>query len=129
MLFQKLLKKRSVANRIFIKHNSNWGLDEELVKKYALKALRTRNLDEIELSIRFVGRRVAKELNQKYRKMNYIPQVLGFPMSKKKEVDGWTHLGDIVICNEKLKYEARFQQKTISEILEFWLLHGVDNLL
>lgn len=129
MLFQKLLKKRSVANRILIKHNSNWGLDEELVKKYALKALKERNLDEIELSIRFVGRKVAKELNQKFRKMNYIPQVLGFPMSKKKEVDGWIHLGDIVICNEKLKYEARFQKKNIREILEFWLLHGVDNLL
>lgn len=118
-----------MANRILIKHNSNWGLDEELVKKYALKALKERNLDEIELSIRFVGRKVAKELNQKFRKMNYIPQVLGFPMSKKKEVDGWIHLGDIVICNEKLKYEARFQKKNIREILEFWLLHGVDNLL
>jgi rRNA maturation RNase YbeY len=99
------------------------------VEKYAKKALKKRNLDEVELSIRFVGRKIAKELNQKYRKMNYIPQVLGFPMSKQKDADGWKRLGDVVICNEKLKYEAKFQEKSISEILEFWLLHGVDNLL
>jgi ssRNA-specific RNase YbeY (16S rRNA maturation enzyme) len=50
-------------------------------------------------------------------------------MSKEKDSDGMIRLGDIVICNHKLKYEAKFQKKSINDILEFWLLHGVDNLL
>lgn len=97
----------------------------------ALRALRKRgfNPEKVELSIYFVGVKKAKELNIKYRQMDYIPQVLGFPMSKKVDADGMIRLGDIVICNSKLKYEAKFQKKTITEILEFWLLHGVDNLL
>jgi len=118
-----------VANKILIKHSKNWGLDEWEVEKFALKALKQKNLDNIELSVVFVGRKKAKELNIKYRKMSYIPQVLGFPMTKEKDMDAWVRLGDIVICTEKLKYEAKFQKKKIVEILEFWLLHGVDNLL
>ena len=116
---------------ILIKHNKNWGLSEDLVCRLAQKALRERKIDEesVELSIYFVGPKKAKELNIKYRQMSYIPQVLGFPMSKEKDSDGMIRLGDIVICNSKLKYEAKFQHKSINEILEFWLLHGVDNLL
>ena len=116
---------------ILIKHNKNWGLSEDLVCRLAKKALKERNIDEesVELSIYFVGSKKAKELNIRYRQMSYIPQVLGFPMSKLKDSDGMIRLGDIVICNNKLKYESRFQHKSIEDILEFWLLHGVDNLL
>lgn len=116
---------------ILIKHNKNWGLSEELVSKLAKKALNERGFSEreVELSICFVGVKKAKEYNVKYRQMSYIPQVLGFPMSKEKDSDGMIRLGDIVICNNKLKYEAKFQRKSIDEVLEFWLLHGVDNLL
>lgn len=116
---------------ILIKHNKNWGLSEDLVSGLAKKALQKRGLNEkeVELSICFVGPKKAKELNIKYRQMSYIPQVLGFPMSKVKDSDGMIRMGDIVICNSKLKYEAKFQHKSIDDILEFWLLHGVDNLL
>ena len=116
-----------MANKILIKHHKNWGLSEEMVEVLAKKAL--RDWDNVELSVIFVGRKKAKELNINYRKMSYIPQVLGFPMSKEKDVDGMIRLGDVVICTEKLKYEAKFQKKSIEEVLEFWLLHGVDNLL
>jgi rRNA maturation RNase YbeY len=83
----------------------------------------------VELSILFVGREKAKKLNQTYRKMDYIPQVLGFPMSKTKDADGKVRLGDIVICTQKLKYEVKFQKKSLKKILDEWLVHGVENLL
>ena len=118
-----------MANKILIKHSKNWGLDEREVENLAIKALQNKNLDNIELSVIFVGRKKAKELNIKYRNMSYIPQVLGFPMTKEKDLDGLVRLGDIVICTEKLKYEVKFQKKSLREILEFWLLHGVENLL
>jgi len=117
-------------NLVLINHPNNWGLDEDLVQELAKEALIKRGLKgDIELSVKFVGVKKAKELNMDYRKMSYIPQVLGFPMSQKKDADGWIRLGDIVICTQKLKYEVKFQKSTLKRVLFDWLVHGVENLL
>lgn len=116
---------------ILIKHPKNWGLLDKVVEKYAIKALKHFGYDEneVELSVYFVGRDKAKKLNVDYRQKTYIPQVLGFPMSKEKDVDGMIRLGDIVICTQKLKYESVFLKKNIDKVLEEWMIHGVENLL
>jgi rRNA maturation RNase YbeY len=117
-------------NRILIKHPANWGLEEDMVKSLTQRALKKRGyMDKTEVSLVFVGRKAAKGYNMKYRQKEYIPQVLGFPMSKDRDVDGYIRLGDIMICTQKLKYEVKFQRSTIEKVLEDWLLHGVDNLL
>lgn len=117
-------------NIILIKHPKNWGLDEQEVSEKANKALEFFKFKEgVELSLIFVGKKRAKELNIKYRKMNYIPQVLGFPMSRLADKDGYIRLGDVVICTAKLKEEVKFLKKNQSEILSQWLVHGVENLL
>jgi len=117
-------------NTILINHNKNWGLNEELVLKLAQKALEKKGYyQNVELSVYFVGRKKAKDLNLNYRKMSYIPQVLGFPMSKKTDADGKIRLGDIVICTQKLKYEVKFQKSNLDTVLYSWLIHGVENLL
>ncbi|MEI8068091.1 MAG: rRNA maturation RNase YbeY, partial [Candidatus Shapirobacteria bacterium] len=103
---------------------------EELIRKLAKKALKEKGYkSDVELSIYFVGRKKAKDLNLNYRKMSYIPQVLGFPMSKEKDADGVIRLGDIVICTQKLKYEIEFQKSNLDTVLYSWLIHGVENLL
>ena len=100
------------------------------IKELAQKALREKGfIKDVELSINFVGKKKAKDLNLNYRKMSYIPQVLGFPMSQKKDVDGKIRLGDIVICTQKLKYEVVFQKSNLDAVLYSWLVHGVENLL
>jgi len=119
-----------MENIILINSNKNFGVDRDLIEKLAKKALIEKNFKEdVELSINFVGRKKAKELNINYRKMDYIPQVLGFPMSKEKDADGKIRLGDIVICTQKLKYEVKFQKSNLDAVLYSWLLHGVENLL
>jgi rRNA maturation RNase YbeY len=119
-----------MTNNILIKHPKNWGLSEKLVLDLAETALNHFGYKEgVELSIVFVGRKKAKELNQHYRQKDYIPQVLGFPMSKTADADGWIRLGDIVICTQKLKYEEKFLGKSEKEVLGEWLIHGVDNLV
>ena len=116
-------------NTVLVKSPKNSGIDESLVISLTKKALNTKKLTDCEVSVIFVGRKRAKELNIKYRQKSYIPQVLGFPLSLEKDADGITRLGDIVICTQKLKYEAVFLQKNQKVILEEWLLHGVENLL
>jgi probable rRNA maturation factor len=119
-----------MKNVILIKHPKNWGLQNRLVEEKAEEALDFFNLKEnIELSVIFVGRKKAKELNMKYRQKDYIPQVLGFPMSREADADGYIRLGDVVICTQKLKYEAVFQKKSVKEIMTEWMIHGVENLL
>lgn len=119
-----------MKNVILIKHPKNWGLEEKIVSKLVNRALVNKGYEKnIELSIYFVGRVKAKKLNIKYRQKSYIPQVLGFPMNREKDVDAYIRLGDIVICTQKLKYEARYFKKNINEILNEWLIHGVENLL
>ncbi len=118
-----------MENVVLIKHPKNWGVDETLVHKLAIRALCKKGFNKnIELSILFVGRNKAKRLNIEYRGKNYIPQVLGFPMSKKADEDGKIRLGDIVICTQKLKYEIKYQNSNLENILYQWLLHGVENL-
>lgn len=117
-------------NLILINHKKNWGLSDVLVERLAKKALEEKGYKEnVELSIYFVGRKKAKDLNVNFRKMSYIPQVLGFPMSKKADADGKIRLGDIVICTQKLKYEVEFQKSDLETVLYGWLVHGVENLL
>ena len=117
-------------NLILINHNRNWGLDDVLVEKLAQKALKSKGFNgNVELSIYFVGRKKAYDLNIKYRQKDYYPQVLGFPMSQEMGVDGKIRLGDIVICTQKLKYEVKFQRSTMEKVLYDWLVHGVENLL
>ncbi len=119
-----------MKNSILINHKKNWGLSENLVEKLAKKALEEKGFKEnVELSVFFVGKKKAKDLNINFRKMDYIPQVLGFPMSKKADVDGKIRLGDIVICTQKLRYEVKFQKSNLDTVLYIWLIHGVENLL
>ncbi|MFA6361574.1 MAG: rRNA maturation RNase YbeY [Candidatus Shapirobacteria bacterium] len=113
-----------------INYPQNWGLQSKLVEELAKKALIEKGFrSNVELSIYFVGRKKAKDLNISFRKMSYIPQVLGFPMSKETDVDGKIRLGDIVICTQKLKYEVKFQKSNLEKVLYSWLIHGVENLL
>lgn len=119
----------SKENIVLIKHPKNWGLSYVLVERLSKRALQNKGYKEnIELSLVFVGRDKAKNLNIKFRQKSYIPQVLGFPMSKKPDEEGKIRLGDIVICTEKLKYEIKYQKSNLEDVLYQWLLHGIDNL-
>ncbi len=118
-----------MKNVVLIKHPRNWGLDEEMVRDSAISALKKKKMQSVELSVVFVGRKKAKELNINYRNKDYIPQVLGFPMTREADDDGMIRLGDVVICTQKLKYETVFQNKSLKDVLDEWMIHGVENLL
>lgn len=113
-----------------IKNSSRCKIDKLGFEKKIKRILADKGvLGKIEISLLICGQKLAQKLNQKYRKMSYVPQVLGFPMSKEIDADGWFRLGDIVICYQKLKKEALMMKKTEDQIWEEWLEHGVENLL
>lgn len=117
-------------NIILIKAGSRFPIDRDLVLFCAQKTLEKYGFSKgVELSIIFVGIKKAKELNQKYRKMDYIPQVLGFPLSKEIDLDGYVRLGDIVICTKKLIREISYQKSDLKTVLQSWMDHGLENLM
>jgi len=117
-----------VSNVVLIKHGAGWGLDEKSVESVAFDILKKEGLTGVELSLFFVGRIRAKKLNMKYRKMDYVPQVLSFPLTGDRDGDGLRRLGDIVICNERLRFEVRAGNKDVYAVLTDWLEHGLEGL-
>lgn len=121
-------------NRVLVKWTTRrwwWGDRKkslERISEICLGILNELGWQKTELSLYFVGRRKAKRLNIDYRKQDYIPQVLSFPMSKKADADGWTRLGDVVICLEKLIQETKIQKEEVDKILYTWVKHGMAGL-
>ena len=119
-----------MPNRILIKSYCRLKIDEGLLRQKIEEALAARGLKSgIELSILLTGKTRGRELNRKYRQKNYYPQMLEFPMSKEADEDGFTRLGDIVICLSLLYKDTKIFHKTTAEVLEEWLAHGIGNLL
>lgn len=127
---EKNIKLSALGNKFLIKHSKRWGLEENWIINSANRYLKVRGFNSgVELSFWFVGSKKAKELNIKYRNKSYIPQVLGFPLNRQSDIDGYIRLGDIVICTAKVKYEAKFMKKSLEKIMEEWVEHGIDDLL
>jgi|GEM_PF-599301 len=117
---------------ILIRHNSGWGLSMKIVREMTQEAIRKQYKGEkVMVSILFCGKTVAKKYNIDYRNMDYIPQVLGFPMDSDNKVseDGYIRMGDILICSPLLKEEAILQNRKMIDVLSDWLDHGISNLL
>ena len=73
-----------------------------------------------ELSIVFAGRKLASELNKKYRRKNKSTNILSFPLSKTS--------GEIIMNLELARKEApRFNRKYIDH-LGALLIHGMLHL-
>jgi probable rRNA maturation factor len=72
------------------------------------------------LSMAFVGEKISKELNKKYRGKNKPTNILSFCLSKKD--------GEIVICPKVVKREAKNFDRTFPEFLGFLVIHGMLHL-
>lgn len=72
------------------------------------------------LSIAFVGEKLALSLNKKYRKKNYIPDILSFPLSKTE--------GEIVICPNIAKKKAVENELSTKNYIGLLLIHGMLHL-
>ncbi len=115
--------------KILIKKDPRYPLDVKKIRQIAKDILGENNLpEEIELSLNFVGKRKAKELNQDYRNKEYIPKVLSFPLHEKGP-DQVLRLGDIVVCFPLARKEARQRQRMVNEIIKELLEHGIGNII
>lgn len=73
-----------------------------------------------ELSLVFVGDKKSKDLNLKYRKGNYIPNVLSFPID--------TTSGEIYINPRQAKKEYKKYDMSYKNFIIYLFIHGCLHL-
>lgn len=114
-----------------------------LIKKiFAIALLITQNNDiESMVDISFVNENEIQQLNQKHRNVDKVTDVLSFPMLNinynqkltdfKEELlpNGCLYLGDIVICKNKAKQQAKEYGHAYKREIAFLALHGFLHLL
>jgi len=76
---------------------------------------------EAELVIVWLNPGPARILNQKYRRKNYATDVLSFTAE--------TGLGELVMCPQVLKRQAREHGLSFRDELSYMILHGILHLL
>jgi probable rRNA maturation factor len=76
--------------------------------------------EKYSLSIAFVDEEKSQEINKKYRKKNKPTNILSFSLRKNE--------GEIILCPNVIKREAKSFGKTFSQLLKLLIVHGMLHL-
>jgi len=118
-----------MAVKVLIKKDPRYPINLKGVRRKIIEILGDFGKKEkLEISLVFVGKRKAKELNENYRKMDYIPEVLAFPMNEVGP-DGVIRLGDLVICFPLAREVAIKREKLVDQVIFELLEHGIANIV
>jgi len=100
-----------------------------LIKKWAKQALKKKSKNT-ELNIRIVNIIEITDLNVRYRHKQGATNVLSFPFDMPWDIyDEPSMLGDIVICADVVKEEAKAQGKLEEAHWAHMIVHGTLHLL
>jgi len=108
-------------------------IDEEFFKGVAKIVLKGENKKDALLSIALVGQKKIRELNKKYRGKNSPTDVLSFGDNMAGGIENITergelNLGEILICPQEVKKNAKKYGLTFKKELARVLIHGILHL-
>ncbi len=117
-------------------------------KKLFLKTLKKtlfitgNNVESVALGIKFVKAEEIQALNKEFRGVDKVTDVLSFPMlnidykgdklsafDDDRNPNGELYLGDIVVCKEKAKEQAKEYGHSFKREISFLVVHGYLHLL
>lgn len=101
--------------------------DNEILK-WVSEALTAEQHDDAELTVRFVSEEESAALNEQYRHKTGATNVLSFPFDAPAEVE-LNLLGDLVICSDVVKQQAKEQKKQELAHWAHMIVHGTLHLL
>ena len=104
-------------------------VDEKFLKGVVEKVLKSENRKKSNLSVVLVGAGRMRKFNKRYRKKNKVTDVLSFGRSKKFPTTPESELGEIVICPQAVKKNAKKFDLSYNKELTRVLIHGVLHLL
>ena len=105
-------------------------INSKLVQRVCEIFLREHSFGGRVISIAFIGDRVIRKINQKYRDIDQTTDILAFPVGAgQKEFKEDDFGGELLINYAQIKRQARHYSKSVDEELVFILVHGLLHLL
>lgn len=121
--------------RILFENDTDFNLDEELIKTVAAVALSSESIkDDAEISFTLTDNETIHYLNKKHRGIDRPTDVLSFPLidfntEDINAIDGTIYLGDIIISIDKAKAQAEEYGHSLERELGFLTAHSMLHLL
>jgi probable rRNA maturation factor len=98
-----------------------------------------RVFDKVTVSLLFVDKELMAEYNWQYHQTQGPTDVLSFPYTDPESQVGdepfvlppelGVILGDLIVCYPVAEEIAQKEGKTVDEVVEFYVLHGLEHLL
>lgn len=110
-----------------INNLTNYRADQKFLKKISEKVLKKESKKEFALSVVLVGQKIIKQLNKKYLGKNQTTDILAFPETEFSKLR-ISESGEIVICPQVVKKNAKKFNSTFEKELNLVLIHGILHL-
>lgn len=112
-------------------------LKEKITEIFSIAQKETNTKNNISVNVTIVGKDKIKQMNNEFRKVDRVTDVLSFPLLENNELhDGemldeniFTDLGDIVICKSKAIMQAKEFGHSVEREICFLALHGFLHVL
>ena len=114
---------------IEINNLTNFAVDKKTFSTVAKKVLKGENKERKTLSLAFVGKDEIRKLNKKFRKKDKPTDVLSFELKELPAQEKNGYLGEVIICPEVVKENAKKYKVTIKEEMLKVFVHGILHLL
>lgn len=117
-------------NEYFITNN-NLYQDYAYLDKLIDATLKQQKIKNVSFSIIFVDDEEIKKINQQYRQIDKITDVISFAFEDNEKVvyNNWRLLGDIYVCIPQMKRQAIGYKNSEKRELSFLVVHGILHLL
>ena len=106
-------------------------IDIEEEKKIIEFALKHENIENVEFNVIFVDKEKIREINREYREVDRETDVISFALEDNEELkfEFGRLLGDIYICTDIMKKQAKEYGHSLIREQAFLTIHGLLHLL
>jgi len=108
--------------RLEINNATKEKIDAKILKTAAKVFGEKMKINKQTVSVAFVDQAKIKKLNQQYRGLNRVTDVLSF-------ADSGQSLGELIICYSQIKRQAKRMRQAIQTELVFIFIHGLLHLV
>ncbi len=119
-------------NKYEVFNETNDKIDIEEEKKIIEYALKHENLKNVEFNVIFVDSQTIRRINKEYRNIDKVTDVISFALEDGEENINFEFgrlLGDIYICVDRMKEQAKEYEHSLLREQGFLTIHGLLHLL
>ena len=122
---------------LLIKNFTRRKVNQKYLNKVVEKALKVSNIKKpVEISLVITGEKRIKSLNNRYRKIDKVTDVLSFGNEERcgavrfiDPMDNTAYLGEIFICYPQAERQAEREKHVVQKEIAILLVHGILHLL